>query len=140
MNIRKLAYSLVIAILSYCYPRNSIGINRWGYSGCSGLEKLRYRTSAKSIAACRMQLQKKNAWWAAMCYAGLHLKVCSKLGSGAKPATPCLARIGSTAKSIAACRMQLQKKLHGGLRAAMWHAGSVAKAPSTPLPDKGAVP
>jgi len=40
MNIRKLAYSLVIAILSYCYPRNSIGINRRGYSGCGGLEKI----------------------------------------------------------------------------------------------------
>ena len=36
-------------------------------------------------------------------------KVRSKLGLGAKPTTPCIARIGSTAKSIAACKMHLLK-------------------------------
>ena len=52
---------------------------------------------------------------------GLQLKVRSKLGLGAKPATPCLARIGTPAKSIAPCRMQLQKKkVHGGLRGEKW--------------------
>jgi len=33
-------------------------------------------------------LAEKAAWWAAMRYAGFALKVCSKLGLGAKPATP----------------------------------------------------
>jgi len=46
MNIRKFAYSLAVVMLSYAsnrdifYPRNSIGINRRGYSGCGGLEKI----------------------------------------------------------------------------------------------------
>jgi len=40
---------------------------------------------------------------------GWQLKLRSNLGLGAKPATPCLARIGSLRKSIAACRIHLQK-------------------------------
>jgi len=50
---------LATKVLFRFYPRNSIGINRRGYSGCGGLEKLRHRSAAKSIAPCRMQLQKK---------------------------------------------------------------------------------
>ena len=57
MNIRKLIYTLAVIMLSYdvlstmikrdssefrdvFYPRNIIGINRRGYSGYSGLEKI----------------------------------------------------------------------------------------------------
>ena len=57
MNIRKFAYALAIVMLSYdvlstmikrdnsefknvYYPGNSIGINRRGYCGCGGLEKI----------------------------------------------------------------------------------------------------
>jgi len=64
-------------------------------SNCSAIDPpLRYRTSAKSIAACRMHLQKK-------------------LHGG-------LRRFRSSAKSFAPCKLQSQqnllKNLHGGLR------------------------
>jgi len=41
------------------YPKSSIGINRRGCGGYGGWEKLRIRSAAKSIAPCRMHLQKK---------------------------------------------------------------------------------
>nr|AAU84286.1 hypothetical protein GZ9C4_42 [uncultured archaeon GZfos9C4] len=46
MTIRKFAYALAVVMVSYAsnrdifYPRNSIGINRRGYSGYGGLEKI----------------------------------------------------------------------------------------------------
>jgi len=83
--------------------------------------QLRYRSTAKSS---KLQSPKICVVGCEVLRRGWRLKVRSKLGLGAKPATPCLARIGSTAKSIAPCRMHLQKKkLHGGLRCDMrgWH-------------------
>jgi len=75
--------------------------------------QLRIRITAKSIAVSQSHLPKK-------LHGGLRCDHCEKLGLGAKPATPSLARIGSYAKSIAPCRMHLQKKLlknlRGGLR------------------------
>jgi len=56
------------------YPRNSIGINRRGYSGCSGLEKRRLPQLRKINCSLQDALAEKAAWWAARCYAGLASK------------------------------------------------------------------
>jgi len=73
--------------------RNSIGINRRGYSRLEKItEKTGIRSTAKAIAACRMQLPKnqlKNLRGGLRCAKrGWQPKVCSRLGSGTKPATP----------------------------------------------------
>jgi len=84
------------------------------------LLQLRIRRAAKSIAACGVHVQKKLL---KNLHGGLR---CDTLGCDAtharQPASqqrpPRLARIGSTAKSIAACKMHPPKNLHGGLRCA----------------------
>ena len=70
---------------------------------------------------CTLQnaVAEKGAWWGARWYAGLVLK------AQAQPFAPRLqlrnsASLRISAKSIAPCRMHLQKKLCGGLRGAKW--------------------
>jgi len=70
---------------------------------------------------CTLQnaVVEKAAWWAARCYAGLALKAYIEPATFRSSPTVAMMpqlRIRTSAKSIAACRMHLQKKVHGVLR------------------------
>jgi len=86
--------------------------------------QLRIRSSAKSSKLQRQKILHDGLRCATL---ALHLKVRSKLGSGAKPATPknVLHSIPLHAHNSASAAPQnqanaSQKKLHGGMRCAKW--------------------
>ena len=66
------SYGIVPSSKIVSHPKSSIGVNRRGYSGYGGLEKLRYRHSAKSIAPRKSHVPKNlhgglrgdmRGWW-----------------------------------------------------------------------------
>ena len=90
------------------------------YANCYGCSNPASAASAKSIAPCRMHVQKNLRGGLRCATWGTPRIPTSLLLYRSAPPTPL--RYRSSAKSIAVRKLHSPKKLHGGLRGAKWHS------------------